>query len=149
MNHYAPTPSRIWDNIGPLFYLCSNDGAMCRSRTAQDQGAWKSAWGKWGHLPGSELPGNTSMQALTAGPTACSTVGSGFPGSQDIEAEAGWKAQSGCGWHREQGTEYKGGWWKQERQAGGVCDSVVIHSVCQNNHLLQHVWRKSNGTVEL
>lgn len=39
-----------------------------------------------GHLPGSELPGNSSMQALTA---AHSTVGSGFPGSQDVQAEVG------------------------------------------------------------
>lgn len=36
-----------------------------------------------GHLGGSELPGNSSMRALTAGAAACSTVGSGFPGSQD------------------------------------------------------------------
>lgn len=89
------------------------------------------------------------MQALIAVPAAHSPVDSGFAGSQDMEAEAGWEAQSGYGWRREQGTEYKGGWWEQERQAGGVCDGVVIHSVCQNNHLLQHVWRKSNRTVEV
>lgn len=77
------------------------------------------------HLPGWELPGNSSMQALNAGPAACSTVGSGFPGSQDVEAEVACEAESGCGWHREQGTEYKGGWWEQERQAGGVCVTAL------------------------
>lgn len=87
---------------------------MCSSRAAQDQGAWESALGTCLDLNCQETAPcrpllldqlHVPLWALASRKSGC----------------RGWswmRSRKWMGMCREQGAEYKGGWWKQERQAG-------------------------------